>query len=84
VSAARLAAFRAAAPYLLAAGLLAAAGALHADVGRRLAPPPTDELLYYPAGPYARQASLGYETAAADVAWLRGIQYYGEHRLTDQ
>jgi hypothetical protein len=32
----------------------------------------------------ARRAALGYETAAADVAWLRGIQYYGEHRITDQ
>jgi hypothetical protein len=32
----------------------------------------------------AKQASLGYETAAADLAWLRAIQYYGEHRLSDQ
>jgi len=43
-----------------------------------------DELLYYPSGVWARQAALGYETAAADLAWLRGIQYYGEHRLSDQ
>ena len=43
-----------------------------------------EELLYYPSGFMVRQATLGYETAAADVAWLRGIQYYGEHRLSDQ
>ncbi len=43
-----------------------------------------EELLYYPSGFMVRQAALGYENAAADIAWLRGIQYYGEHRLTDQ
>ena len=64
--------------------LLALAGALHGGMKQRLSRPPSDELLYYPSGLLVRQASLGYETAAADVAWLRGIQYYGEHRLTDQ
>jgi len=43
-----------------------------------------EELLYYPSGYAVRGAAMGYETAAADLAWLRGIQYYGEHRLTDQ
>lgn len=64
--------------------LLLGAGALQGVMKERLARPPVDELLYYPSGLLVRQASLGYETAAADVAWLRGIQYYGEHRLTDQ
>ncbi|HEX7079052.1 MAG TPA: hypothetical protein VF363_11580 [Candidatus Eisenbacteria bacterium] len=79
-----LAALRASLPFLACAALLAAAGALHADMRRRVAAPPVDELLYYPSDAMVRQASLGYETAASDVAWLRGIQYYGEHRLTDQ
>jgi len=43
-----------------------------------------EELLYYPSGTFVRQAALGYETAGADLAWLRGVQYYGEHRLGDQ
>jgi tetratricopeptide (TPR) repeat protein len=64
--------------------LIASAGALHGVMKERLARPPIDELLYYPSGLLVRQASLGYESAAADAAWLRGIQYYGEHRLTDQ
>ena len=64
--------------------LVALAGGLHGGMKQRLSRPPSDELLYYPSGLLVRQASLGYETAAADVAWLRGIQYYGEHRLTDQ
>ena len=68
----------------LCAALVASAGALHGVMKERLARPPVDELLYYPSGLLVRQASLGYETAAADAAWLRGIQYYGEHRLTDQ
>jgi len=64
--------------------LVAGAGTLDSVIKQRLSRPPTDELLYYPSGLLVRQASLGYETAAADIAWLRGIQYYGEHRLTDQ
>lgn len=74
----------------LAAGLLAGAlliggaASLHARAGARLAPPLSAELLYYPSGFLVRQASLGYETAAADLAWLRAIQYYGGHRMTDQ
>lgn len=64
--------------------LVAGAGALHGAMKARLARPPAEELLYYPSGLLVRQASLGYESAAADAAWLRGIQYYGEHRLTDQ
>jgi hypothetical protein len=73
------------APTLLLSGvLLAGAGALHASFKPRLAAGIGDELLYYPSGFLVRRAALGYETAAADIAWMRSIQYYGEHRLTDQ
>lgn len=75
---------RALLPFLVSAALLAGAGAVQAALERRAAAPPVDELLYYPSGASVKKAALGYETAAADVAWLRGIQYYGEHRLTDQ
>ncbi len=72
------------APFLVAGALLAG-GDLLDEAGRgRFQWGGTDELLYYPSGIMVRQAALGYETAAADVAWLRGIQYYGEHRQTDQ
>ena len=27
--------------------------------------------------------TVGYDNLAADLVWLRAIQYYGEHRLTD-
>ncbi len=67
-----------------AAILLACAGSLHGAAKRRWSAERTEELLYYPSALLTRQAALGYETAAADVTWLRGIQYYGEHRLTDQ
>ena len=73
---------RAVVPFAAAAALLTAAGSLHAASGMKRAASP--ELLYFPSGLFARQAALGFETAAADAAWLRGIQYYGEHRLTDQ
>ncbi len=67
------------------AGLfVACAGLLHRAAGPSFGRAGEEELLYYPSGFMVRQAALGYETAAADIAWLRGVQYYGEHRLTDQ
>ncbi|UCD05966.1 MAG: hypothetical protein JSV98_01665 [candidate division WOR-3 bacterium] len=41
------------------------------------------ELMYFPSGYALRTLSVGYHTPLADVVWLRFIQYYGEHRLTD-
>lgn len=70
---------------VVCAGLfVACAGFLHQEAGPSLDRAREEELLYYPSGFMVRQASLGYETAAADIAWLRGVQYYGEHRLTDR
>jgi tetratricopeptide (TPR) repeat protein len=68
----------------VAGALLACAGTLHATYRADRRGPSVDELLYYPSGIWVRQAAVGYETASADVAWLRALQYYGEHRLTDQ
>lgn len=76
--------FRAALPFAAAGALLASACWLQAAVWSRIGPARGEELLYFPSGVFVKQASLGYETAAADGAWLRAIQYYGEHRLTDQ
>lgn len=45
--------------------------------------PPFAELAYYPSGRALKPASLGHAELAADLAWLRGVQYYGEHRTTD-
>ena len=67
----------------VAAALLAGAGLVDGLAKRSRPSERVDELLYYPSGRMVREASLGYETAAADVAWLRSIQYYGEHRMTD-
>ena len=44
---------------------------------------PLAELAYYPSGQALRPASLGHAETAADLAWLRAVQYYGEHRQTD-
>jgi len=68
----------------LATVFVASAAFVHRGAWPRLARFREEELLYYPSGFMVRQAALGYETAAADIAWLRGIQYYGEHRLSDQ
>lgn len=73
-----------AASLAVAGALLSCAGMLEGSYRAQRRAPSADELLYYPSGVWVRQAALGYETAAADVAWLRAIQYYGEHRLSDQ
>jgi len=46
-------------------------------------PHPLEELSYYPSGRFLRPATLGHAESAADLAWLRAVQYYGEHRATD-
>jgi len=46
-------------------------------------PEPLEELSYYPSGAHLRPAALGHPETAADLAWLRAVQYYGEHRESD-
>jgi hypothetical protein len=46
-------------------------------------PRPLEELSYYPSGIHLRPMTLGHAETAADLAWLRAVQYYGEHRRTD-
>ncbi len=46
-------------------------------------PAPFQELAYYPSGRSLGPATLGHAETVADLAWLRAVQYYGEHRHTD-
>ena len=61
---------------------LGAAALLAAGVAWRTLPHPRplEELSYYPSGEYLRPIALGHAETAADLAWLRAVQYYGEHR----
>ena len=43
-----------------------------------------EELTYFPSGRMLQVADLGFGSLLADAMWLRGIQYYGEHRKTDR
>jgi len=68
------------------AALVLGAGAfMVADRGYRMLPhpQPLQELSYYPSGQHLKPATLGHAESAADLAWLRAVQYYGEHRRTD-
>src|SRR5690242_10946547 len=40
-----------------------------------------DETLYVSSGPAARRLSLGFTALAADLYWIRAIQYYGGLKL---
>jgi hypothetical protein len=42
-----------------------------------------EELSYFPSGEWLRPAALGHPETMADLAWIRAVQYYGEHRLSD-
>ena len=42
------------------------------------------ELLFFPSGRLLKPACLGFDTWVADLCWVRALQYYGLHRLTDQ
>lgn len=42
-----------------------------------------EELAYYPSGASLEPATVGHAQSAADLAWIRAIQYYGEHRRHD-
>jgi len=46
-------------------------------------PQPLEELAYYPSGKFLLPATLGHAATVADLAWLRAVQYYGQHRSTD-
>jgi hypothetical protein len=46
-------------------------------------PHPLEELSYYPSGEKLSLATLGHSDSFADLAWMRAVQYYGEHRRTD-
>ena len=70
---------------LVLAVAFGAAGFVLADFSwRRMPHPrPLEELAYYPSGVHLRPATLGHADTAADFAWLRAVQYYGEHRSSD-
>lgn len=63
---------------------LAAAGLVHATGTLPTAARHSEELMYFPSGRFLKEAAVGHEVLIADMAWLRAVQYYGEHRQTDQ
>jgi hypothetical protein len=69
---------------LVHAGVLAALVGLAAGVRfvavRAAASAMPRRVAALPAIPFLEVCALGYREAAADVAWLQAVQYYGEHR----
>ena len=41
------------------------------------------DLMYFPSGTALRALSMGFYAPLSDLVWLRFIQYYGEHRMSD-
>ena len=64
------------------AALIAAAAVLQVVREERYpAPPITSETLYLTSGTTARRFAVGYSALAADLYWIRAIQYYGDTKL---
>lgn len=42
------------------------------------------EMAYFPSGRFVREATIEYQGLAADFVWLRAIQYYGYHLMSDR
>ncbi|MEO0098355.1 MAG: hypothetical protein ABIK99_04025 [candidate division WOR-3 bacterium] len=43
-----------------------------------------EELAYFPSGKFLKPVVIEYENLIADLIWLRAIQYYGHHLMTDR
>jgi hypothetical protein len=72
----------------VAAGLALLLGGLAVRLGeygyaRLPHPRPLAELSYFPSGEWLKPLALGHAESMADLAWLRAVQYYGEHRMSD-
>lgn len=65
----------------VAGSLVAAAGLRQVRERRYPTPPIGEDTLYITSGTGLRRLAVGYTTLAADVYWIRAIQYYGRARL---
>lgn len=65
----------------LAAALVAAAGALAFVREGRYTFAPTEDRMYLTSGTALRRMTVGYSAIAADLFWIRSIQYFGDRRL---
>uniref|UniRef100_A0A7C6A7Z2 Tetratricopeptide repeat protein n=1 Tax=candidate division WOR-3 bacterium TaxID=2052148 RepID=A0A7C6A7Z2_UNCW3 len=43
-----------------------------------------EEMMYFPSGKFLKPVVMEYEAVSADLIWLRAIQYYGHHLMTDR
>jgi|SRR5687767_11992145 len=69
---------------MLVAGLALTSALSTAELAGRMARGRAGgELMYFPSGLLLKPMALGHPETMADLLWLRAIQYYGEHRLSD-
>ncbi len=74
--------FRTLGAVVLAAMLLGGAAAVQAAREQRFPPPPpSEDSLYLTSGNAVRRLTVGYAALAADLYWIRAIQYYGGVKL---
>ena len=51
---------------------------------RKLNPVFHEELLYFPTSTSVKISAFGYDNFIADLIWIKSIEYFGGHRLTDR
>jgi hypothetical protein len=74
--------FRTLGAAVVAAALLGGAATVQGVRETRFPPaPPTEDSLYVTSGTTLRRLTVGYSTIAADLYWIRAIQYFGGVKL---
>lgn len=43
-----------------------------------------EEMMYFPSGKFLKPSFIEYQELGSDLVWLRAIQYYGHHLMTDR
>src|SRR5690242_8906293 len=67
---------------VLVALLMGAAASLQAVRESAYPPPPvTDDAVYLTSGTAVKRLTVGFSALAADLYWIRAIQYYGGVKL---
>jgi tetratricopeptide (TPR) repeat protein len=71
-------------PFLLVASLLGAVLVATLLDGRGVLATAGEESLYLPNAKYLKPILLGFDGVAADLLWIRTVQYFGTHLETDR
>lgn len=57
---------------------------VHLNIKTQQKAAPKEELLYLPVGKYVKIAAIGFDNFIADLVFIRAVQYFGAHFMSDR